>query len=142
MLSFAGVVGLRRETELPDTDFVFAFVPELVTNGQDMARAQLKVHPRNKIRPRLRIEYRLAEWNRGKSRIEQIEHDGIDDGGVLHVPAKPVKKEGSLLAQRAADVGVLIREVVGKLKSELLPSAKSWPWSFEEPGLVVTSMRP
>src|SRR5437762_3454583 len=96
MLSFAGVVGLRRETELPDTDFVFAFVPELVTNGQDMARAQLKVHPRNKIRPRLRIEYRLAEWNRGKSRIEQIEHDGIDDGGVLHVPAKPVKKEGSL----------------------------------------------
>ena len=70
------------------------------------------------------------------SDVGGIEDQGVDGGKIVDIPPLDIEEEGSLFAQRAADVSVVLGRIVARLrtakglaalKAESFPSTKNWP---------------
>src|SRR5579863_758228 len=100
------VVSLGRKRKHPDSLIVLAVSEVLVTDGQGVARGELKIEPRTKIDSSLLTRNRLGEVGGTWAGVRDRRHDRVHNVGVVDVPDLRGKKERRPLAHRSAEAAI------------------------------------
>src|ERR1700694_1573492 len=123
VLDFFGEVALRRESKQSNAIIGFSIAEVLIASGQRVIRGERPIEPRAEVRSLPRVGNGLDQ--RGL-RQRWVEDEGIDRCKFVDVAAFEVEEKRSLLAQRAANVSIVLSGIIGRLRScERIPRTKS-----------------
>src|SRR4029077_10222368 len=112
------VVGLGCKVELPDTAVVLSVAEILVARRERVVLSDLVVEARAEVGAVARVGDYISKRDGGID-VGGIEDDGVNGSKIVDIPSLEIEEKRGLLAQRSADVSVVLRRIV------------TWLWTRE-----------